>query len=442
VFCCFQLISVTHVRHRLAAVLAFWASLLVCGVAAAQTGTSALPHDMQHMHMSDEAPMEAARDASGTSWLPDDSPMYALHRTSSAWMLMAHGNGFLQVLHDAGPRGSTAVGSINWIMGMAGRPAAGGRLEFRAMASFEPWTIAGCGYPDLLATGELCRGVAIHDLQHPHDLVMEVAAKYDRAWGAIRWQVYGGPAGEPALGPTAFAHRISATPNPIAPITHHWFDSTHITYGVVTGGVYGGGWKVEGSVFNGREPDENRTNLDFGPLDSWSGRVWLMPSRRWALQVSAGKLKQAEAEPDGARTDVERVTASATYHRTLGPRSIWASTVGWGRNAEPRAGATNAFLSETNVTFSDRDSVFGRFELSEKSGHDLAIPWPGVFTVARIEAGYTRYAFAWRGLRAGIGGAASASVVPDALTPVYGRRVNPGFAAFLTVRPADHSDSM
>jgi hypothetical protein len=166
-------------------------------------------------------------------------------------------------------------------------------------------------------------------------------------------------------------------PNPVAPITDHWFDATHIAYGVVTGSLYGKQWKAEASVFNGREPDENRTNFDFGGLDSWSGRVWFLPTNRWALQVSAGHLTEAEADHDGgARVDVDRVTASATYHRIVRQNSIWASTIAWGRNHEPGNDATNAFLAETNLTLDERDTWFGRFELSGKSGHDLAIETP------------------------------------------------------------------
>ena len=130
------------------------------------------------------------------------------------------------------------------------------------MFSLEPWTIAGCGYPDLLATGEACNGEPIHDRQHPHDLIMELAAEYSRPLAGARhgWQLYGGLAGEPALGPAAFPHRLSSMPNPLAPIAHHWLDATHITFGVVTAGVSSRAWKVEGSVFNGREPDDQRAD--------------------------------------------------------------------------------------------------------------------------------------------------------------------------------------
>jgi len=395
-------------------------------------------HDMQHMQGEHDMSMPPARDGSGTSWLPDDTPMYAVHRQAGAWTLMGHGNAFVQYLHESGRRGSQQAGSINWLMGMAARPVGGSaRLGLRAMVSLEPWTIRGCGYPDLLASGEVCRGEAIHDRQHPHDLFMELAASYDRPLGGdVRLQIYGGPAGEPALGPVAFPHRISAMPSPLAPITHHWFDATHITYGVVTGAVYGRRWKGETSVFNGREPDEHRTNLDFGALDSWSGRVWLLPTSRWALQVSAGRLRQAEAGHDGeARIDVDRVTTSAAYHRSGGSGDIWASTIGWGRNSERGGDATNAFLAETALTLAERDTWFGRFEVSQKSGHDLAIESDASFTVAKLQAGYTRYFAASNGLKPGVGGGLSFGIVPDSLKPFYERRVNVGFGVFVTLRP-------
>ena len=292
-------------------------------------------HDMADM----------ARDGSGTAWLPDQSPLYAVHTMKGPWMLMFHENAFLQILRESGDRGDDQPGSINWVMGMAERNLGPGRLEVRAMFSAEPWSIRGCGYPDLLATGELCDGQKIHDRQHPHDLVMELSAEYNAAIaGDLRWQVYGGPAGEPALGPVAYPHRISASPNPLAPIAHHWLDSTHVSFGVVTGGIYGKTWKVESSVFNGREPDETRTDFDFGALDSVSGRVWFLPTPHLALQFSAGHLKEAEAgEEGGPRTDVDRVTASATFHRAFRDDSISATTVAWGRNSEP-GHASNAVM--------------------------------------------------------------------------------------------------
>lgn len=398
-------------------------------------------HDMQHMQMDHEHEMfmVPAREGSGTSWLPDETPMYAIHRQADEWTLMGHGNVFLQYLQETGNRGDKQFGSVNWFMGMADRNVGAGHVGFRGMISLEPWTIRGCGYPDLLASGELCKGETIHDLQHPHDLFMELAATYDRPlFGDVRLQVYGGPVGEPALGPTAFPHRISAMPSPLAPISHHWLDSTHINYGVVTAGVYGARWKAEASVFNGREPDEDRTNFDFAALDSFSGRVWFLPTNRWSLQVSAGHLKEAEAGHDGGpRIDVNRVTASATYHRIFRQSSVWATTAGWGRNQEPGGDATNALLAETNLTFDERHTWFGRLELSGKSGHDLTIESQDIFTVAKLQAGYTRYFDTWRGLKPGVGAGLSAGFVPESLKQFYGGRVNVGIAVFVTVRPAE-----
>jgi hypothetical protein len=396
-----------------------------------------------HLHEAQpEATSEAAsfqaRDSSGTAWLPDLTPMYAMHARRGAWQLMLHGNLFLQYLHETGDRGDQQLGSINWVMGMAHRPIGSGRLSFRGMFSAEPATIGGCGYPDLLASGERCEGEGIHDRQHPHDLLMEMALAYDAPLaGSVRWQLYGGPAGEPALGPVAFPHRISALSNPLAPIGHHWLDSTHVTFGVVSGGVYGRRWKAEASAFNGREPDEKRTDLDLAALDSYAARGWLLPTQNVAIQVSAGKLTEAEpAESGGPALDITRITASATFHAMRGGNAIWATTAAWGRNVESGRGS-NAVLLETSVTLNDRDAWFGRFEVARKSAHDLALgEHDDTFSVAKVQGGYTRYFDAWRGLKAGVGGSVSAGLLGARLTPAYGSRASPGFALFATLRPA------
>jgi YHS domain-containing protein len=379
--------------------------------------------------------------------------MYAVHVQRDAWTLMVHESVFLQFFHESGERGNDQVGSINWMMGMAQRSAGRGRLGLRAMVSLEPWTIRGCGYPDLLASGERCRGAVIHDRQHPHDLAMELSVSYDAPIrGEARWQVYAAPAGEPALGPVAYPHRVSAMPNPVAPIAHHWLDSTHVSFGVVTGGVYGKRWKAESSVFNGREPDEDRKNIDLGRLDSVSGRLWFLPTPRVSLQLSGGRLRDAEAgaasaafapgatAPRAPRQDVAKLTASATFHAVSGDR-VSASTFAWGRNSEEGRG-TSAALLETNVTLRDRDTWFGRLEIVQKTAHDLGLPpaplleADDVFTVTKIQGGYTRYLTAFRGFKAGVGGVLSAGIVPAALRTAYGHRVNPGVGLFLTLRPA------
>jgi hypothetical protein len=304
------------------------------------------------------------------------------------------------------------------------------------MMSVEPWTIRGCGYPDLLATGEVCEGATIHDRQHPHDLFMELAAEYDRPIGhGLRWQLYGGPAGEPALGPVAYPHRVSAIPNPLAPIGHHWLDSTHITFGVVTSGIYGDRWKAEASVFNGREPDETRTDLDLAELDSFSGRLWFMAASTLVLQISAGRLNEAEPPNElGIRRDLTRVTASATYHRSLRQDSMWATTIAWGMNSDAGEMA-HAMLAETSVTLDERDVWFGRFELTGKTAHDLDVSGANeIFAVAKLQAGYSRYLDAWQAVQPGMGVSLSLGILPDTLASVYGHRANPGLGVFLTLR--------
>jgi hypothetical protein len=223
--------------------------------------------------------------------------------------------------------------------------------------------------------------------------------------------------------------------NLMAPISHHWLDSSHVSFGVVTGALYGRRWKAESSVFNGREPDDRRYGLELAPLDSYSGRLSLLPSSRWALQVSAGHLKDAEARPDGTRQTVNRMTASATYQRLVNNR-VWATTIAWGRNDETSQ-ATSAFLAETSAETSPRDLWFGRLEAVGKTATDLALPFPGaaVFTVGKADVGYTRWLAEGHGVRTGIGGSVGVSLVPAALRSFYGGRSPLELTVFLTIRP-------
>jgi hypothetical protein len=383
------------------------------------------------------------REGSGTSWQPDASPVYALHSMAGPWELMLHGNVFAQYIDEGSERGDSQLGLVNWFHGMASRSVGSGRLGFRAMLSAEEITVGKCGYPDLLATGEFCEGEPLHDRQHPHDLFMELAAQYQRPLGSnLAFELYGGPVGEPALGPVAFPHRVSAMPGPLAPIGHHWQDATHISFGVATAGIYGRRWKLEGSLFNGREPDENRYDFDLGPLDSYSGRVSIVPDDRWALQASLGRLTEAEAprEVGESRADVTRVTASATYHQPLAPSGIWANTLAWGQN-RAHGLITDAFLVETNLNLNERNIFFGRGELVRKSGEDLVIEEVApalahdLFRVGKLSLGYVRQ-FGQRGaVLPGIGAQVSVNFFPSDLEPVYGSRMPGGLAVFASIRP-------
>jgi hypothetical protein len=383
------------------------------------------------------------RDGSGTAWLPDASPMYAIHSTARRWELMLHGNAFLQYVDEGSDRGGSELGMVNWFMGMASRSVGNGRLGLRTMLSVEAITVGKCGYPDLLATGEFCKGEPLHDRQHPHDLFMEVAAHYQQPLGRnVAFEFYGGPAGEPALGPVAYPHRISAIPGPLATIGHHWQDATHISFGVATAGLYGRRWKVEGSLFNGREPDDQRFDFDLAPLDSYSGRVWLLPNDRWALQASLGRLTEAEAprEPGESRADVTRATASATYHQRLGERGTWASTVIWGQN-RAHGLTTDAYLIESNLNLDERNVFFGRGEVARKSGEDLVIEEESpaladqLFNVGKLSVGYVRQFGRGGALLPGIGAQISLNFIPSDLERFYGNRTPFGFAVFASIRP-------
>jgi hypothetical protein len=376
------------------------------------------------------------RDGSGTSWLPDDSPMLGVMRHSGAWMLMLHGSAFVHAIHAGSDRGNGQFGSINWGMGMATRGWDGGIVELRGMVSLESLTVGRCGYPTLLATGETCDGETLHDRQHPHDLLMEVAARYRRAISnQVAFELYGGLAGEPALGPTAFPHRLSAMPNPIAPISHHWLDSTHISFGVATAGLYGRKWKAEGSVFNGREPDDARFDVEPGALDSYAGRLWIMPTSRLVLQVSAGHLEDAEGGDEDHWHDVDRMTASATFH-VSSAGGTWATTLAWGHNRESH-GSTSAFLVESALDLTSVDTLFVRGEVAGKTADELVLPIEDdePFTVGKVQAGYTRWLRRGGGVAVGLGGSIGVSTVPAHVQPFYGSRSATEGAAFLTIRP-------
>ncbi|MEZ5418100.1 MAG: hypothetical protein R2708_12245 [Vicinamibacterales bacterium] len=318
------------------------------------------------------------------------------------------------------------------------------------MLSVEPWTVPGCGSITFLATGEVCDGDTIHDRQQPHDLFMELAVDYDRPlWGRWRWQVYAGLAGEPALGPPGYPHRASAMINPIGPVTHHWLDATHITFGLATLGVHNRRWKAEVSAFNGREPDERRTDLDLGTLDSVAGRLSFLPTDQLALQVSVGRLREATTDfPLPSQPPVTRATASAMYHVPVGANGLWATTLAFG-STHARESVSGGILDATSVgallesslTAGDGHTVFGRAEMGRLPAHHLhAHEYSrSLFVLGKVQAGYVRHLPATGGLVPGIGGSVALSLLPPELAPRYFGRVAPSVAVFFSLRPARHA---
>ena len=237
-------------------------------------------------------PYGMSREASGTAWQPDASRHGGLHRTVGDWTLMGHL--MLNAVYDwqEGPRGDEMGFVSGMAMGMARRDVADGQvLQLRAMLSPDP-LMGRRGFPLHLAAGETANGTdVLVDRQHPHDFFMELSASYSvRLSDRSSLFLYAGLPGEPAFGPPAFMHRMSIMDSPEAPISHHWLDSTHITFGVITAGVVAGNVKLEASRFNGREPDERRWNIETGPLDSTAVRLSWNPTRSLALQGSWARL--------------------------------------------------------------------------------------------------------------------------------------------------------
>jgi hypothetical protein len=384
------------------------------------------------------------RMGSGTTWIPDAVPLPSRHTMAGSWELMLHGFVFVQYNTQSGPRGDDQFGSLNWGMLMASRPLAGGRFLTRVMLSLDPATVSNRGYPLLLQTGETYRGQPLYDRQHPHDFWMEVGALYERELtSSLGFSLYAAPSGEPALSPVAFMHRPSAMDDPVAPLGHHWEDATHISYGVLTAGLFGRRWKLEGSAFNGREPNEKRWDFDEMRLDSYSGRVTVNPDSQWSLAVGYGYLKSPEAlSPDES---MHRLTASILHGRTLGAEGHWANAAIWGSNAHAGGRRTSAALIESEVILNRANTVFGRAEVAQKSAGELVLPSSfdpeRTFNVGHLSLGYIRELGRIRGTTFGLGVRGTVNAVPSSLEGFYGSRTPTGALIFVRLRPW-HETSM
>jgi Heavy metal binding domain len=402
-------------------------------------------HDMSHMQMSMQSSVNIAepmsRESSGTSWVPDSTPMYGKMFMFGDDMLMLHGAIFPRYTNVSTRRGDDRIDAPNWIMGMYSHPL-GDSAQFgaRLMMSLDPLTEGGRGYPLLFQSGESWNDQPLHDRQHPHDLFDELSISYSQKFDSdLSVYFYFGYPGEPALGPPTFMHRLSAMDDPDAPLSHHWQDSTHVTFGVATGGLVWRNVKIEGSIFTGREPDENRYDFDRPRFDSYSGRISWNPTQNLALQVSHGYIKSPEAlEPDLKR---HRTTASLIYNLPLGNDSNWSNSFVWGQNHDTGEGKTQSFLVESNYQ-RGRDTVYARWERVEKSGHELVldpVDESRIFPVSGYTIGYVRDLSHGNGLDIGIGTQFTVNDRPDRLDRYYGDDLGYAFQFFLRIRPSLHT---
>jgi hypothetical protein len=387
---------------------------------------------------------------SGTSWQPSSGPLHMQHWTKGDWLLMFHYNLFAGVNRQGGPRGVTKFESTSWFMPMAYHKLGKGTLQLRGMFSAEPFTVPPGGSPLLFQTGETYKGQPLIDHQHPHDLFMELSAQYTMPLGERgTWFTYFGYPGEPALGPVTVFHRLSASENPSATLAHHLQDSTHISFGVLTTGFTYRWFKLEGSIFNGREPDENRYDFDAHKWNSRSARLWFMPNNNWAFQVSHGFLRSPEnQDPEG---NIRRTTASVQYNKPF-TRGNWASTLVWGRNHASKRGETrnlNGYTAESTVQFLDKNYVYTRLELVDKD--DLLRPSDrqllGIaedhpsFRIGAYTFGGVRDVWTTEKVQLGIGSDLTFYSKPSLLDTIYGNRPV-SWKLFFRIRPGRIDMSM
>lgn len=372
------------------------------------------------------------REASGTSWQPDASEHQGLMDMSGDWTFMAHGVLNLVYDHQSSLRGDDKAFVSGMLMGIARRPLGNGTLQFKAMVSPDP-LMGKRGYPLLLASGETANGVdRLVDRQHPHDFFMELSASVSQNLGPKSSVfIYAGLPGEPAFGPPAFMHREAILDSPEAPISHHWLDSTHITFGVVTAGLVLDRAKIEISRFNAREPDQHRWNIETGPLDSTSVRVSWNPTRTLSLQGSWGHFTDAEQLEPGV--DQKRWSASALYAREIAPGWKFAGTLAWGRKTiedhKDDAWVAEASLKHGGLTLFSRGEITENRELIEDpEEHGPA------FRVGKVSLGAVRDFRIAQHLSLGAGGLFSVNFIPAGLAPLYDGNNPVGAMGFVRVR--------
>lgn len=382
------------------------------------------------------------RNGSGTAWLPDDAPMYGYMFHTKKWMYMLHGNLFLrynnQDIARSGSRGAHKFDAPNWVMGM-GQTAIGkrGLLRFSAMVSLDRPVMGGDGYPLLFQSGETWKGKPLVDRQHPHDMFAELSVGYSHAISKdVDVFGYIGYPGEPALGGTAFMHRPSSLYNPDAPLGHHWQDATHITFGVATVGVRYKNFKIEGSSFTGREPDEDRYNFDKARFDSWAVRLSYNPTKELSLQVSQGFVKSPEPlHPD---EDVKRTTASVIHAKRFGKNAMLNSAVVWGYNRVNADHQEHSVLAESAFSWK-KNAIYGKYEFVEKSTDELALDEDkfghhGKFPVSAFTLGFNRKIFSVGKTDFSVGTQATLYMPEKPLESLYGS--NPwAYQVFVRVSP-------
>jgi hypothetical protein len=417
----------------------FWSSILACWVAVGALLCAASAQDdsmggvnmPMNMEEHEASQLPSPHDGSGTAWEPASVPEHEWMLMRGGWELMAHGVIFADYNQQGGPRGEGKAESVNWGMLMEQHGLGRGTILLRQMVSAESLTSPHPGFPELFQTGETYHGEPLVDHQHPHNVFAELSALYMLPLSEkISWELYGGPSAEPALGPVTYIHRTSAAELPLAPLGHHLQDSTHTSFGVVTTGLVIDRFKLEGSAFNGHEPNEERWSIQPAALDSWSVRGSVAPNRNWSAQYSIGHLDHPEAlEP----WNQWRQTASVEYNHPLAAGN-WATSVVWGRVHEIATTTNlNGYLLESTLNFLRRDYVFTRMELVDKNELFPPAVQPS-YRIGAYTFGGTRDLVQNRAWQLGLGADVTVYSKPAVLDAAYGN-FPVSFQIFLRVRP-------
>jgi hypothetical protein len=383
------------------------------------------------MEAHETSQMPSPHAGSGTGWQPASVPEPEWMWMRGGWEVMAHGVIFADYNQQGGPRGEGKAESVNWGMLMEQHRLGRGTILLRQMFSAESLTSPHPGFPELFQTGETYHGGPLVDHQHPHNVFAELSALYLLPLSkTVSWELYGGPAAEPALGPVTYIHRASAAELPLAPLSHHLQDSTHTSFGVVTTGLVIDRFKLEGSAFNGHEPNEERWSIQPAALESWSVRASVAPNRNWTAQYSIGHLDHPEAlEP----WNQWRETASVEYNRAL-VAGNWATSLVWGRVHEIGTDIhLNGYLLESTLNFRRRDYLFTRMELVDKNELFPPAELPS-YRIGAYTFGGTRDLVQNRAWQLGLGADLTVYSKPAALDAAYGN-YPVSFQIFLRMRP-------
>jgi hypothetical protein len=215
---------------------------------------------------------------------------------------------------------------------------------------------------------------------------------------------------------------------PQAALGHHWQDSTHIANEVLTLGIMHKKIRLEASGFYGTEPNENRWNIDHGPINSWSTRFSIFPTKNWMAQASVGRIARPERQESG---DVVRSTASLHYTKPL-PGGSWSSSLIWGRNHSTLTHRDlNSYLAESVIPIRRKNFITGRLEFVDKDElfadqHEIEERLDrtvgSTFRIGAYTIGYTRDVNLFQYIQTGVGANFTVYSLPDALRPFYGNR--------------------